>query len=404
MIKAGYFRTGPLLGFILLGLLFGCSFNGLNLKSSENSSPPESLPVVYYAGFAYLGRNDLIDANYPHAFRLQEERKDNGGLEKPLFSSLRQSPPVFFQLDLSLPDLKKSDQNIVFAVAVDEEQVTVESHGNSASAIYAEVSLQLLFFDFSSMDLVANIRVAEASNGFVSGNDELQSEINKLFEGLYLGNNKTPGILKRAVQVLENFNLQSEIGGLRFQVTDIELGEKVKGSLPEQLQETQYSQFIGQSLSAELATQHQVSVLPYVRGDTFGNKMPGRFANGEVFTLTLPEPDYAFEFTLNKFVKQPVNESNTIYAAYGHFRFVEPFQNSVYVEDDFRYGVPKEHLPNQKLNDWVAYTDATEELLADFVTQLGDPDYGWVESHARNPNKTYDDFKVKQKLFDQGRK
>ncbi len=282
------------------------------------------------------------------------------------------------------------------AVAVDKEYTSVERFKNETKII-TEVSMQLLFYDFDSMSLVANIPLQYAKNHLAPKSVNLELEINGLYDDIYLGLRGSEGLFQRAAEKLSKVNLNEQIGAIRYQVTDIELGEQAASMLPDSINSDQYKQYLGQTLSAKLSKNYNIAVLPFVKGYTFGNKMPGRFTNGDIFNLSVPEPDYEFQFKVDKFIKAP-EDFWAIYAAYGAFRFIEPTEQSTYINGEFKLAVSKVYISNQDLDDWGAYNDAVEELMSDLVKQLAKPERSWFKKHAR-VSKTYDEFTIKQAMF-----
>lgn len=377
-----------------LQLLSACSANDALTDRQQ-----VDLPRIHFAGLAYLGRNDLIESSYPRTLQLDQSLEASGGLQSILLKHLNEKPPKNFHLSFDLADIRRNGQNIVLAVAVDQEQLTVEPNAQGTlTLIWADISFQLLFFDFNTMNLVANVWVDYQKNGTASAGADADAVAESLFNDLLLGEGQTESVFSKISNELHNLNLRETLSAIRFQVTDVQLSESILESMPADWEEKPYTQLLGQSLSAELAKHYRVSVLPFVNGYTFGQKMRGRFANGEIFTLEFPNTDYSMTFSLNKLIRREHNANNTIYGVTGHFQFYESHLGTVYVEDDFKYAIRKEHDEGQHINESVMYNDAVKELLSDLVVQLGNPSRSWVREHARTP-ETYSDFNRKKDLF-----
>lgn len=392
------FRHAKLLFLLLLiGTLTACIAPAPKpqlLKSPE----PLVKKDVYYAGFAYLGQFKLIDDNYPQALRLNQQDNGVGKLERHLMQKVTHLPPNNFSLRFDLADQRKSDENIVLALAIDNEYTSIEVFKDDYTKVIAEVSAQLLFFDFGSATLIANAPVSYAKNHLVRKGADLKAEISALYDEVYLGTHDSDGILGLAATVMRDFDLGQHIKDIRLQVKAIEVQPGPQELLPKDLQLERYAQYLGQYMSAQLSKHYRIAVLPYVRGYAFGNKMPGRFANGDVFTLTLPEPDFGFELSLARFNKQAIDKM-FYYVAYANLKFDDPGLNLTYIDDEFKLAVPKLALSSDGLDDWGAYNDAVEELIAKVVRQLGDPQDDWFDIHARNAPESYKNFRKKQELF-----
>jgi hypothetical protein len=355
-------------------------------RPTEHIGSAEATPMVvrdvYYAGFAYLGQYALVNDNYPHALRLNQKENGVGRLEKALLAQIHTGLPSRFNLRFDLADRRQS----------------VEEFKGTHTKLIAEVSAQLLFFDFGSMTLMANVPVRFAKNHLAGQGADLEAEIRTLYDEIYLGAAGEESVLSLAAHTLRNFDLATHVRDVRVQVKAIRVDAEPLTQLPKSLKTENYTQYLGQYMSARLSEHYSLSVLPYVRGYAIGNKMPGRFANGDIFTLTLPEPDYTFEFSLIRFNRQPI-EQLMYYVAYGKLSFRDPSLNVIYIDDDFKQAVQKIVLSEDGLDHWGAYNDAVEELISGLVKQLGNPDDDWFDVHARTASDTYKKFRTKQELF-----
>ena len=240
------------------------------------------------------------------------------------------------------------DRNILtsISIALEKERVSQEKVGRNTKLI-AEVSGQALFFDFKSMTLVANYPIEIALNHTINSVTVTQQDIQKLFDKLYFGSDEQAGFINHAVNIMAN--LQPNYSqGLRFQVASVSFSDKARQFLPDDLPPQRLSQFIGQYFSARLAKTKGLTVLPFTKGFAIGNQMSGRFANGDVFTLTLPDADYTFELSVLDFKKAPYKK-NQVYAARLGLKLKEPLLKKTYVDGAFHYAVPKLVLAQNSL-------------------------------------------------------
>ena len=353
---------------------------------------------VFYGGLAYLGDYRYVDQNYRLTVALNEP---GGALDKRLREQLRERPPQGFSLSYRLADIDQSE-SVVLAVAVDHERVVREVFdfdGAIQTKLIVEISLQLLFYDFETQTLIDNVPVSAAVNHVIPGDvGNIDAEVARLARALYLGSASERGLLDRIADVLQGHQLRRD-HGLRFQLADIEFHERVLPYLPERLEADQLQQSLGQFYSAELGRSTGVQVLPFNRGYALGNQLPGRFANGEVFGLALPEPDYQFGLALVNFVKSK-DRDGLIFGAQVRFSFSEPFTNTVYVDGDYRLGVYKLASDARIVeDDWSAWRDALESLLGELVAQLKHPKKSWHTKHARDKD-SYQRFNKQRGLFD----
>ncbi len=375
---------------LALTLILGCTVS--------DQAPAQT--KVFYAGLGYLGSYEFIEANYSQALRLNSNKSGPGRMDQALQAALEAKPPQNFQLDYGLADLQRSE-SLVMSIAIDKEQVSIERHsiaGRPLTKLIVDASAQILFYDFESQSLVANYPHAQAINHVVEDSSQLDVEIAKLFETLYFGDASTKGLIETVVERVNTMRVD-DIRGLRYQLREVTIGDEAGQQIPKGQQLAQVGQYWGQFFSAQLASKTTVPVLPYVRGYAIGNQMTGRFANGKVFNLQFPEPDFVFDIKVNKLIKSKDNKG-LLYGAQANLHLLEPSLNRTLIQDDFRYGVYKlDEGTSDNLDDWAAFEDAMENLMIEWVEQLRDPKRRWFSSHARNTNDTYTTFRDKKELF-----
>ena len=371
--------------------------SGSTIKSVRARTSVEPIDI-YYAGVSYLGNYSYIRQNYPVALELNTGTKDQpvGELDAALNALIAQTPPQFLTIKKDMANLK-AGQSFTMVLAIDSEYVCHENIGGSIKMI-AEISGQLLFFDFSKMTLFANYPIAVAKNHVIDTGADIKAESKKLLQELYLGSGDNPGFLRFAALKLAAVNVR-ETAGLRFQVANVDISNAVAGAMPETTTEQRFKQYLGQYLSARLALGYHIEVLPFVKGYAIGNRMAGRFSNGEVYNLTLPDPDYIFNISVTNLKQQPFNNGDLLFAAQMRFVFQEPRQGKNYINGLFHYAVPKLVAKNQSdIDAWAAYVDVMEVLLDELVDQLGHPDGKWLKTHGGN-KESVRQFKKKKGLF-----
>lgn len=363
-----------------------------------------SRPEVSYAGVAYLGDYEFIQSSYPLSLALNHENADapyEGDLpsiDERLRTLIGDTPPKYIDLYYGLGDINKS-KSLAMAVAIDRELVSVEQFKihRVFTKIVFDVSAQLLFFDFHSMSLVNSVPIQFAANHTVDGKKTItKGDSLELAKLLYFSED---GFLHAIVQKLKDVRLK-ELNARRFQLTSVNLHERVLDKMACCRNNAQFKQYVGQLFTTQLASQYAITVLPYNRGYGLGNQLPGRFANGNIFSLKVPESDFEFGIDVKNFSKQKKGH-NLIYGTQINFSFTEPFRDQTYIKSDYRYGVHKIAAENRlSADDWAAYEDAIESLLSDLVSQLAAPARAWHKAHAREPD-SYSQFKKKEGLFNE---
>lgn len=373
----------------LVSLIFSMSV------SCSTMTVPQS---VHFAGISYLGSYAFIHENYPVALTLNTvtPAEKTGKLDLLLSNKVFQLSPEHLRLENGLANIK-SGQNIVVTLAIDKEKISEEVIGD-ITKIIAEISAQILFFDFSTMTLVANYPLSIAKNHVIRAGADAPSSHRQLIEDLYLGAENEKGILDLAAEKLSTIHI-NEKSGIRFQIKNVSTSENVAKHLPPQLSPQRFNQFLGQYFSAQLANKYDIAVLPYVKGYAIGNKMAGRFSNGDIFNLTLPEPDYSFSITFSNIKQQPYRDGNLLFASRAQFRFEESLEKTAYIDGYFHYAVAKLISKNHSVIDaWSAYEDAIETLLNDLIGQLGAPQREWFKIHGENAI-SFQQFNEKKELF-----
>ncbi len=291
----------------------------------------------------------------------------------------------------------KAGDDLAVTFAIDYEKVSHEQFGDRIKII-AEISGQIIIFDFSSQTLVANYPIAAASNGLIKSSEDLQLESEKLLSSLYLGDEATDGILQLAAKKLSLIKPERKIG-LRFQIKEFNFSETTLMLVPETVNINAEMQYLGQYVSAQLSHQHNVSVLPFVKGYAINNTMAGRFADGAIYNLSLPPPDYTFQFDFMNAKSQIFNEDDLLFACQLNMQFTQAITNKQYINTTLYYGIPKLVAKNQKnIDEWAAYVDCLEVFVDELISQLARPDKKWLKQHGGD-NQTSVQFKTKKGLF-----
>jgi hypothetical protein len=367
------------------------------LASLQPATADLAKPEVFYAGIAYLGDKDYIDAAYPLSRTLNESASNGPVLDQRLRALLSETELKYLTISYQLGNIRQS-KSIGMAIALDRELFSTEQYdtGHQFTKFIFDISGQLLFFDFEKMALIDTVPINFAANHTLKGQYTATKEQRlALAKFLYLEGEEN--FLAAAVEALTTTKINTK-DGLRFQLDTINLHQRVLDQMADNRHPEQFKQYLGQYFTAQLSAQHPVSVLPYNRGYGIGNQLPGRFQDGNVFSLQLPEPDFTFTLDVKNFTKKPA-KSSAGYFTQAYLTFNEPYRNKTYIAGDYRYGVDKRGIDTAiTTDDWAAYEDAIEGLLASLINQLGKPQKNWHKKYARDTN-SYAQFKVKQELF-----
>lgn len=348
----------------------------------------EEPPQVHFAGFAYIGDETTVATSYGYSRAIEVEQA--GGISV-LDAALRRhasgvSNPTFSLVFDQLASLKPGEGSAtVLAFAVDRETVSVEQIGSNYKLL-AELSAQALFVDFREMAIVASYPVVVQSVDVLQA-APTEEERKQAVRNLYLGSGKA-NILAAFAQTLDGLRLNPSVER-RVRVTASSVNEGARSAMSASalggagVLETTVAQDFSKFLSANL----QIPVLPPSKGQAIGNRMATRFADGKVYTLEIPEADYAVELRLDELKR--IEFSNTaagrslVYGAFVNVRVEEPLTGRVYFDARLRNGATK-LVPASQVNidDAAAFQDSLLALLDKFTTSLNNPDPAWAEKHA----------------------
>lgn len=342
--------------------------------------------TVTMAGFAYSGDAKSIPSRFPYSQRF------NASLGTPGVNGLiRQSvaalPPLKFDLQTTaLTELKGSDQVIAVALVMNSETVSTEQFGPYAK-VFVQLRAQAVFFDFKSMTV---LRAYPFSVAYVDLLDHMpeRGELTDRVRTLYIGSDKTAGIVQRFSTALAAASLPAQVP--RFlQVSKVNVSDEARKALPAELGSTQgvAETWIADMLSESISSRTGAPMLPYAKGYAIGQVMSMRIADGTVYELKLPEPDYAFSVDLLRFGRfehaKVAAGTSYIYASKAQIKLQQPLSGRVYMDSEFKNGEVKT-VPSsqQSVDDFPAYSDSLRGLfnkLAGVVA--GTPD-AWLADAA----------------------
>lgn len=334
------------------------------------SLPVQAKQQVYFAGSGYLGRYDDIGKNYPHAVRINNAQKPVATLTKAFAELIQRNEFKNFEVNF-----KSVDQNLtrplMMALSIERENLAF----STLNTPIAEISAQLVFFDYNTRTLVAAKQIPIAVNG-VKNNDGTVDQ-DALFDLAYLSEE---GLLSEALKSLKATKLK-EFQKVRLQATKVTIAKKLLQKLPKELTERGLTQFLGQRLSAKLS-QQRFNVIPYQRGATIGRQMAFRLADSSGFNLQLPEADYEIHMTF----LDALSMQQPTFSLHGvdvEFSIKQKSSNTVRFQSVLTYAVSTKKVANVDAKDsWAPYEDAIENLLAELAQQLVNPNKAWFKEHA----------------------
>lgn len=351
-------------------------------------------PEVFYAGFSYLGDSQYITKSFPFTSRINENSDGQFLLDKLTRDLVTQTENQFYSVNTTgLADLNNENQ-LTMTLAISSESTSIEQIDNSYR-LWIQVLAQVFIFDFKKMQIVANQPIALSYVEVYPSapNDEL---ISKVFREQFFASNSAG--MKEFSKALSQ--LKPNISGVNtIQVVNVNISEAALSAIPANMTAREVQQKAGESFTQFLSSNQGITMLPYVKGHAVGNKLAGKFSDGRVYTVALPEPDYAIDIDLTHFVKKVHDEKSAgiswIYVARGRFKFYEPLTGQNVFEEYLFNGVTKV-VPSSQQNivEWPVYQESLFLLFDKFTKQISEPDRNWLKIHAQSDEK----FKELKKL------
>ena len=341
---------------------------------------------VSLAGFAYSGDAHSIAGRFPYSQQVGASFGD-GGFNGLIRQSLTLQQPKAFDLDVAnLAELKGRDQAITVALVLNSETVSTEQFGQF-SKVFVQLRAQAMFFDFKTMTV---LRAYPFSVAYVDllDHEPSQREIASRVRTLYVGTDTTPGIAARFADALAKATLPSQVP--RFlQVAQVNVSPEARKSLPPELANKPgvAETWVADMLSEAISSRTGAPILPYSKGYAIAGVMSMRIADGTVYDLKLPEPDYAIAVDLTRFgrfehAKVPAGTSY-IYAAKAQIKVHQPLSGRVYLDSEFKNGEVKTVPSSQQtVDDFPAYSDSLRGLFTKLSGVLAGVEDPWLADAA----------------------
>lgn len=367
---------------------------GLFLTSAVSAGQQK----VYFAGFAFLSNSSDIDHEY-HYSKVLSELEEN---EQPIFDkALREklenvSNPNIEIITNKLGDHNKSADALSLALVLDWEDVCVEQLAPELYKIVLNLHGQIMVFNFNEMKIIATypfgVRVNDASKTFPDKN-----HIQQLFERLYTEHIDNINFLDEFVTRLKKIKIDEKFNQ-KLKVAEVVIGEKSIKYMPDTVKKNQtaYKTFVAQQFSSFLSSNQNVAVLPYTKGYAIGNKMAGRFANGDVFQLEIPKEDVSIKIVVRGFKKVKMDENHTGSSwAYGSFiRFKALYSPDFPLIDAKFKNAAVKIIPSTQTqttkeeirSNWSAFQECLLLLFKDLTLQISERSSSWISNHGKGEN------------------
>lgn len=352
---------------------------------------------VYYAGFAFTGDNAQVKTSFPLTSKLLEEHDQSGQptIEAALASRVASVNNPSLSLLIGQLGNYQSGNAVALAFAVDWENVTTEKLGDKTKVV-VDVHAEILVFDFAEMKVIGafpfGVQIRHVQDSDASDEQKLA-----LVRDIYFGTGPS-NILDRFFDRMNTLAIKPAYGN-RIGVVSVDLADKARATLAEATAAADpFVSFTALTFSKFLSTNQAVAVLPYSKGQAIGGKMSAVFANGDVYQLAIPEPDYAVHLTVRGFKKvkldQTTAETAWAYGSYIHVTIDQPELAKTYLDADIKFAAVKKVPAGDVVeNDWPAYQESLLSLLDQLTKQISARDKDWAGKWASG-NQTIDQLEA----------
>jgi hypothetical protein len=283
-------------------------------------------------------------------------------------------------------NLRGGDQALVTALVLTSETVSVERFGE-VRKLFIQERAQALIFDFKSM---AMVRSYPFSFAFIDNlrhdptDQEIRERVRLVFEGVA----GKPGIYARYAQTLAAASVPSQT--VRYLgVTRVSLTPEVVQQLPAYLKAdaSVYETWIADLAAEALSARNGVPIVPYAKGYAVGNVMSVQVADGDVYMLKLPEPDYTISVDFKGLRKAKFGESGAgaswVYGALAELRIADVQGPLEYLNTPVKNAEVKVVPALQtEVDDFPAYDDAVHGLFAKLADAAAGGDLKWAKAAA----------------------
>ena len=363
---------------------------------------------LYYSGVCFVGNVSEFDVLFPYSKSIDSNAENN--LDKFVYPQIIEAANSLTNFNLKVADLAdlSGSNAYVMAFAIDGESLSIAEtklkKGNLFD-IRAQLSAQILVFDYKSKSIVFNYPVVAQYTSATRGAPPTEEFISEMYKTMLLDKNSKVNIFNLLIENLNKVSLNND-QLFRIGVNSVNLAENTFKRFPDAIKESPgiLKRQLGQSLVASLANNCNINVLPFV-GNTsalanesdkisntnaaIGGKMLTRFSNGDIFELKVPNPDYVVDFKLRGF-SQKLGKSSSIeqliiYGTFINIKLSQPFTSKEYLNQNFKNVYVDSVIidsPSSFSRDWFCFSTATMVLIDGVTKQLSLPDKKWSKKYG----------------------
>ncbi len=367
---------------LLVLLLSGCS--GGIVK--EIAGYPSIREKVNFAGFAMLGdQESAVASKVERVFA-------SGQFDRNAQKDFLNVQSNYFELYSGLADIRDGE-SITLALALDRETILEEKVADQYKLI-VRLNAQLLFFDFEDNRLLAAYPVTTACIDIQSSKYSRKQKDKLIGKLLLEGIDGCVSLLDRLKLAVESVSLKASYGNY-LQIRKVDIDSSVSKTMSLIYQKgSETHAHVAQVFSGSLSKYQGVPLLPYKINRAIGNTMSGRFSNGDVFNLSIPESDFVIDVKLvdagTGLYKTTKFEKTDYYFVTALISVSEPLTGKVYMDSKVRNVEMKTRPVNTEEGDAGASYEATmKQLFGEFSRMLSNPSASWAKRFTgKSENKS----------------
>lgn len=333
--------------------------------------------VVHFAGLAFTGAAADAPDSLPLASRILQA---DGLLQANMLLSRQLAGAQMPHVELRMGELATLDGTgsaTAMALALDREVTVVEEIAGQHKLL-VELSAQLLFFDYRDMQVRLAYPVT-VQHVDVLDQPPSPAQVEAAYRSLVNGTG--PASLAGASEAALARLRLPDSSALRMQLVRVAMAPDAE--VPAAVAARVQGGTLGHEFTKLLSSALGMGLLPHQPGQAVGGTMAARFADGRVFTLKVPEPDYALELELEGFrqktLKQTPAMRQELLGAYFRVRASEPLSGKTYLDQGFRHGATKTLPATQAQFDLdAARYETLLSGLAMFAAAAGGGDGDWL--------------------------
>ena len=334
---------------------------------------------VKFAGVAFTGPAAMSMETLPYA----SQALDSSGIKDvthSLVEALRAVPPRYFSLDADhLAKIDGVSEALVLAISIDRETAYSEEIDGSHKAFY-ELAAQALFFDFRQKQIVFTYPITIQRISVLPHLPE-KEDFRRMAHDV-IGGNFEGALVPTVARELQDLHVPAG-GSRRFQVVAVHVDAGASAMAPGMLD----TNVLAHEFTKLIASNLRLPVLPHAAGQVIGGAMAARFADGRVFNLVIPGPDYSVNVDVTAFKSKTLKETpefrQQLFGAYYRISVVEPLSGKVFFDRQLRQGNTRTVPATQTVMDTgAAYRETLLAGISSFTraVQGGDPE--WVKAQA----------------------